>query len=104
MSQDNLKCSDANQQVALSAVVGEREYQTKKWGSVYDRPHEVGGYLTLMRTHLAEAEAAWSNSRGDWDALNELRKVVAIGVACFEQHGVPRRVIECIAVNEAAPD
>lgn len=73
------------------AINSERYYQDRKWGSVQDHPHEVGGWLTLMRKLLRDAEDAWASSDGDYKALLELRKVLAVGVACAEQHGLPAR-------------
>ena len=75
----------------LSAVHDERVFQNRKWGTVDKHPHEVGGYLTIMRKLLTDAEAAWASNRGDEGALDEIRKVVATGFACMEQHGVPIR-------------
>lgn len=95
----SLQCTTPNQEDVLAAVVGERSYQDQKWGTIQQHPHEVGGYITLMRKLLSDAEAAWAGSRGDDDALDELRKVVAVGVACFEQHGVPSRVRKEPAMN-----
>ena len=88
----NLICTTENQADVMAAVIGERSYQDRKWGTIQQHPHEVGGYLTIMRKLLTDAEAAWSSSRGDEVALNELRKVVAVGVACMEQHWVPSRM------------
>ena len=73
------------------AVDTERDFQDRKWGDIDDHPHEVGGWLTIMRKLLGDAEQAWSSSAGDTAALNEIRKVVAVGIACCEQHGVPTR-------------
>lgn len=73
------------------SIDSERFYQDRKWGSVQDRPHEVGGWLLLMRKLLTDAEAAWATSNNDYKALNDLRKVLAVGVACAEQHGLPGR-------------
>ncbi len=73
------------------SIDSERHYQDKKWGNVQEHPHEVGGWLTLMRKLLADAEAAWASSNGDYQALVEIRKVLAVGVACAEQHGLPGR-------------
>lgn len=64
----------------------ERQHQDKKWGSVTDHPHDVGGWLTLIRVYLTRAEAAWATSRGDAGALAEVRKLAALAVACLEQH------------------
>jgi hypothetical protein len=74
-----------------ASIDSERFYQDRKWGTISDHPHEVGGWLTLMRKHLSDAEAAWAGSNNDHAALIEIRKVLAIGVACAEQHGLPHR-------------
>ena len=34
------------------SIDSERYYQDRKWGTVDDNPHEVGGWLTLMRSSL----------------------------------------------------
>ncbi len=84
----------------FSAVHDERVYQDRKWGNPDQHPHEVGGYITLMRKLLNDAEVAWCTSRGDDGALDELRKVVAVGVACMEQHGVaPRKPVDFAALQ-----
>ena len=73
------------------AIDGERDYQDQKWGTIEQRQKQVGSWLTLIRHALMEAEREWASSRGDESALAEIRKVVALGVACLEQHGVSRR-------------
>jgi hypothetical protein len=78
-----------------SIINDERVFQDRKWGTIQERPKQVGSWLTLMRYILTKAEADWSTSIGDYDALDEIRKVVAVGVACMEQHGaVPRNPID----------
>lgn len=72
----------------------ERDYQDEKWGTIKQHPHEVGAWLTVMRQLMIRAEEAWMGIAGDKGALDELRKVVSVGVACLEQHGCPARVIE----------
>lgn len=76
----------------FEAINGERRYQEMKWGDLVDHPQSVGAYLTLMRVHLARAENAWAGANNDMEALDCLRKVLAIGVACGEQHGMPLRI------------
>lgn len=71
----------------LSVVHDERVFQNRKWGKVAEHPHEVGGYLTIMRKLQADADAAWASARGDTAALDEVRKIIAVGIACLEQHG-----------------
>jgi hypothetical protein len=80
-----------NQQAVFKAIASERDYQDRKWGTLAEHPHEVGGYLTLMDVHLQRAKAAWAGSNNDTEALEALRKVLAVGVACAEQHGIPGR-------------
>ena len=75
----------------FAAIDSERIYQELKWGTLADHPQSVGAYLTLMRVHLTAAEAAWAGATGDANALDRLRQVLAIGVACGEQHGMPAR-------------
>lgn len=76
---------------AYEAIESERHYQDRKWGAVTEHTHEVAGWLTLMDVHLHRAKEAWASADGDRGALTALRKVLAIGVACAEQHGIPNR-------------
>lgn len=55
------------------------------------RPHAVGTWIVFMDDYLNRAKHALSSTVGDLTALNELRKVVALGIACFEAHGCPVR-------------
>ena len=73
------------------AIDSERFHQDRKWGSIEGHGHEVGAWLTLMRSILTKAETAWANSAGDRGALHEIRQVLAVGVACCEQHGIETR-------------
>jgi hypothetical protein len=84
----------------MSTIHDERVFQNRKWGTIAEHPHEVGGYLTLMRKLLCDAEQAWSSQRGDVGALHEIRKVVAVGIACMEQHGaIPRSPMSFVALQ-----
>ncbi|MBF6650037.1 MULTISPECIES: hypothetical protein [unclassified Methylobacter] len=81
----------SSQEQVFKAIQDERSFQDQKWGSIDEHPHEVGSWLTIMRQLLNDAERAYMGQRGDIGALDEIRKVVATGVACMEQHGaVPR--------------
>jgi len=70
------------------AVKREREYQDRKWG---DKSHTVGNFLLIMEGEMEEAKQAWRKGDGDADALRELLQVIAVGIACLEQHGVVER-------------
>jgi hypothetical protein len=80
-----------DQKAVFEAIASERDYQDRKWGTPAEHPHEVGGYLTLMDVHLQRAKAAWASANNDTEALEALRKVLAVGVACAEQHGIRGR-------------
>jgi hypothetical protein len=83
--------SKASRGTVYEAIDSERNFQDRKWGPVSVHPHEVGGWLTIMRQLLRDAEKAWASSADDFTALCEIRKVIAVGVACCEQHGVQTR-------------
>lgn len=93
--------SKATKEQVFSAVSDERVFQDRKWGTVDQHPHEVGAWLTIMRQLLNDAERYYMSQRGDFGALDEMRKVVAVGVACMEQHGiVPRAPIDFAAQSK----
>ena len=72
----------------IEAIGRERAYQRKKWG---DKPHDVGSFILIMQGELEEAARGWRKGKGDTDALREILQVIAVGVACLEQHGVIER-------------
>jgi len=80
------------------AINSERDYQLKCWGvrqpdgSLQEATHTPGEFLLYMQHYVTQAiteettkHAAAANT------LDIMRKIVALGVACFEQHGVPAR-------------
>ena len=88
----------------FAVLQGEREYQEKRWG--YPQPdgtfkepaHGVCDYMVYMRHYLAKAEEAAATKPGSIEALEQLRKVVTLGIACFELNGVPKRSFDlCLA-------
>jgi hypothetical protein len=70
----------------VQAIVHERAYQQARWD---DAPHTVGEWLLIVEAELLEAKQAWVKGHGNHEALTELVQVLAVGVACLEQHGVP---------------
>ena len=71
-------------------IDSERDYQESQWAG---HNHEVGAYLTMLRYYLTDAERAWTKNNGDGPALDVIRKIGSIAVACMEEHGVEKRVI-----------
>jgi len=71
---------------------GERRYQDTKGELLgWSATHSVGDFIVFMQGYLNDAIKKGSHEAGWQGSLEELRKVVALGVACFEQHGVPER-------------
>ena len=64
----------------LNAVHDERVFQNRKWGTIAQHPHEVGGYITIMRKLLCDAEQAWSTERGDVGALGQAEAELRAGL------------------------
>lgn len=76
----------------------EREYQNIWNAAKCGGLHETGVFILLMEHYLAEARALEStrengnNGNGPGEgSLDFVRKVTALGVACMEQNGAPRR-------------
>jgi hypothetical protein len=80
-----------------AAIDSEREYQDRRWNSETTTSgglHSLEEWVIYMRSYLREAEEQLSRNLkqvGDPLALATIRKIVAMGVACMEQHGAPRR-------------
>lgn len=70
-------------------IDSEREYQLDKWGD--DRNESIGNFLTYMQVYLDRAKVALTDAQGDEAALNVIRKVTTLGVACMERFGAPSR-------------
>lgn len=79
-------------QEVYKVIDSERDYQDTKWGGkAHDNYHEVEAWILYMQAYLNKAINRISSEKGPIGGLEELRKVVALGVACFEVHGVPER-------------
>jgi len=88
--QADLKFEEFLEKGILEAIVNERLYQDRKYGTPERRHLSVGTYLLIMRKELEEAISAMI--QGDQNgAMSELLQVVAVGVAAMERHGVQER-------------
>ena len=83
--------------LVFAAIGSERAYQIKRWGdrqqdgSFKEVPKSVCDFITYMQHYMNEATKAATTEAGPYPALEVLRKVTALGVACFEQHGIRSR-------------
>lgn len=78
----------------FAAIVHERAYQVKRWGvrqpdgSFEEAPKSICDFITYMQHYMNEATKAATTAAEAYSTLEMLRKVTALGVACFEQHGI----------------
>jgi hypothetical protein len=84
----------------FDAIVAERKYQAKRWGerqpdgTFLDNTCTPTEYLVYLQTYLQDAMRGATVFNGDKHGLVCLRKIVALGVRCFEEHGVPMRDLD----------
>lgn len=84
---------------AFEAIESERAYQNKRWSvtpgyPTGHNPHSVTEWLVYMQHYAAEglkAVTLASEPETNRAGLEFARKVAALGVACMEEHGAPRR-------------
>lgn len=80
-------------------IDGERDYQDARWGNTLsgDRPGDgsrsVDEFVLYVAGYLQDAVRIASHVGDQAAKLAAPRKVVALGVACFEQHGCPPREV-----------
>lgn len=78
-----------------SVIDGERAYQDSLSStSETDGHHTVPEFILYMEDYIAEARSVASRTWGPEakiKALDIVRKVTALGVACMEQNGIVRR-------------
>lgn len=88
-----------NRQDVYEVIDGERAYQATRWNpttTTTGGKHSVAEWLLYMKDYCDEAlhHMARNGEPGASEfALNSVRKVTALGVACMEQHGAPARKV-----------
>lgn len=74
--------------ILLGVVAGERDYQNNLPLSRSDgKDKDVYNYAAMLESYLAKAFEAWTDNPGNWHCLDQIRKIAAIIVRCFEEHG-----------------
>lgn len=83
-------------ELVFGVVEGERAYQDSLAPtSDTDGKHTVTEFILYMEDYIAEARQVASRTWGpdaDRKALDIIRKVTGLGVACMEQNGVVARM------------
>ena len=84
----------------FDAIENERAYQVKRWGNPdgTEREKDVASFLAYMQYYQNEAiKLVTKQGYTSVFARDAIRKIVALGVACLERHGVVERDPEDIA-------
>lgn len=85
----------AREDIVYRAINEERDYQDSLISkSESDGRHSITEFVSYMEDYIQEARHVGARVWGPVAAqkqLGILRKVVALGVSCMEQHGVVRR-------------
>lgn len=76
-----------NRKFVYNAIDDERDYQDSLWCGKND----VSGYLTMIREYSRRADVAFTDNKGDHEALHVVRKIAALAVRCMEVHGAYKR-------------
>lgn len=72
----------------IEAIMGERDYQNKKWPG---HSHTTGEWILILDKLVHDARREWVTGHGDNSALHEVRQIAATAVACMEECGAPQR-------------
>lgn len=84
-------------QLVYDAIDGERDYQASRWNentTTTKGLHTVDEFVLYMIDYIEEARRQLSRNASPLAqqlALDTVRKVAAMGVACMEQNGAPQR-------------
>jgi hypothetical protein len=81
--------------LVYAAIDGERDYQDERWGPTGTHGiHSITEFLVYIQDYTNEAlhvESREEDEAANVKALDIVRKITALGVACMEQHGAPAR-------------
>tara|TARA_R110002153_G_scaffold101181_3_gene237279 strand:+ start:49 stop:303 length:255 start_codon:yes stop_codon:yes gene_type:complete len=81
-----------NPQEVFEVINSERVYQdkqAKKWN--HKGTPSVEGEILLMEEYLSKVRTVCSTTSDKTQVLDMMRKVVGVGIRCFENHGCPPR-------------
>jgi len=69
----------------LIAITEERAHQKLRWG---DDPASICEYATYIRCYADELTRIATHTTDKKMALDTIRKIAALGIACMEENGV----------------
>ena len=71
-------------------IDGERDYQDTRWQSDTDQNKSIAEWLIYIEAHLNKAKNEVYHI-SPISAMEEIRKITALGVCAMEIHGCPER-------------
>jgi hypothetical protein len=74
------------EKVIYPTLDAERDYQDLKWGEAGSKK-SIENYLVYIQSYLNDATKAITHAETE-QAHHALRKLVALGIACFEDNGI----------------
>jgi len=91
--------------IVYQIIDSEREFQDRFCRDQgIDSNKTLGEFLTLIRAYANKADNAWVGRDGHRNALEEVRKIAAICVACMESHGAQDRKSNFVTFNQYSHD
>jgi hypothetical protein len=78
------------------AIDSERAYQDRRWNHPDHGRHSIGEWLVYIDSYLSEAKQELTRQPDPFasaDALETIRKIAGMCVACMEDHGAPMRIM-----------
>ncbi len=79
-----------NRQDVFDAILEERDYQNKVWPD-HDEHNRVGDFLVYIDSYVRSAQDKLTQEAGNQSALDQIRKIAALCVACMENCGIVKR-------------
>ena len=77
-----------NRKEVYKVIDEERDYQDDKWGDELDDAQwAINDWIVFIERYIQEAK----NNTGQAEALDSVRKIAALAVACMEYNGALRR-------------
>jgi hypothetical protein len=72
----------------MLALMDERIFQDKKWGSIEEHGHTIGEWIIIAEFELSEARTALIKGGSGRDSVrSELIQTMTVLFACLEEHG-----------------
>jgi hypothetical protein len=89
--------AELTRQEVYEIIDGERDYQEARWNNLNKVISNPSSFILWMEEYLSKARSLASTrderigTAGNEEIMDMIRKVTALGVACMELNGAPKR-------------